>query len=502
MNGRRHDVVIIGGGISGLTAAWRLRKVGVDLCLIEARTRVGGYVRTDHRGGFLLEKGPFNVIVRDPAFEELLTDFSDEVTVVSASESARTRYIYRRGRLYKVPTNPIGLLTTGLLSAGAKARLIRGLLLSRPATRGEDTIAQAATRRFGSEVVETLVSAAVSGILAGDIHRLGFHACFPSLARVDADATSLLGYGLKSAWRSIRQAGRWRPRWQGMVSIDGGLGALTGIIGRRLGSAVCTGWHVQAITPGPDGFRVECQTSEGTRETLHTPQLVLASGATEASRLLLPLASQAADEIASIESVSLVVINLGFRHEQIGHTLNGFGFLVPQNEPDFPLIGVLWVDTVFPHHAPGGHRLIRVFIGGARDPQAVDRNDEKLLDVTLRSLRDLLQITGDPVLVDVNRHRTAIPQYGPGHGNRVERVRRAVAAIDGMFIIGNYLEGVSLNDCVRLAAACANEVLRRVDRRADLLEPRGLASRKTPEPFGGQRDSSATRKATRSSTFT
>ncbi|MGB2985306.1 MAG: protoporphyrinogen oxidase [Phycisphaerae bacterium] len=467
------EIIIVGGGISGLTMAWHLKKAGVDVCLLEADPIVGGCTRTQRREGFILEKGPFNVIVRDPAFEALLDDVSDEVNVVTASRSARKRFIYRRGRLHAVPTHPIALAMTRLLSVGGRCRLLAGLLASPRAGGTEETIEQVATRRFGRETSDAIVSAAISGILAGDITKLSLKACFPAVASIDAEARSLIGYGVKSALRAMRKRkGGHRRRWRGLVSIEGGLGALTGALGRRLGADLLSGCRVEAVR-GPvenrshtgnrsraahrlktgatgNGYEVDYRDAEGVTHTLQCRRLVLGTSAAEAGRLLQPLQPDATAILSSIESASLVVVNLGFRRSDIGHPMEGFGFLVPHDEPDFPLMGVLWADSIFPHHAPRDHRLMRVFIGGAGDPEAVERTDEELLATATGALRDLLQLSGDPVLVDVCRYPAAIPQYHRGHCEKIERLREAVATWPGLHLIGNYLEGVSLNDCVRL----------------------------------------------------
>ena len=151
MTEQRRDVIVLGGGISGLTAAWHLVRGGVDVALLEAQPSVGGCARTERRDGFLLEKGPFNVIIRDPSFEALLDDLCDEVNVVAAAKSARRRYIYRNGLLHTVPTNPVGLMTSGLLSFRARCRLLAGLVWSRRSGERAETIDQVATRRFGRE---------------------------------------------------------------------------------------------------------------------------------------------------------------------------------------------------------------------------------------------------------------------------------------------------------------------------------------------------------------
>ena len=155
MTAQRRDVIVVGGGISGLTTAWRLNKAGIDVCLLEAAPRVGGCTQTKQKEGFVLEQGPFNVMVRDPSFEAMLNDVSGSARVIPADESSKLRFIYRRGRLHVVPTNVISLLTTRLLSFGARLRLARGLLWSSRPQTTEETIEQAVTRRLGPEVADT-----------------------------------------------------------------------------------------------------------------------------------------------------------------------------------------------------------------------------------------------------------------------------------------------------------------------------------------------------------
>lgn len=454
------DVMVVGGGISGLTAAWKLHQSDIDVCLIESHSKVGGCARTDRRDGFLLEKGPFNIIVRHPTFETLLEEMSDDLNVVAADKSARKRFIYRGGKLHPVPTNPIALATTGLLRFGERLRLLRGLFYSRRCTSKEETIEQAATRRFGRAVSDAIVSAAISGIFAGDIKKLSLQACAPGIGRIDRKVNSLIGFGFASMFRSrIKKRAKKPRRWKGLVSIDGGLGALTGTIGNRLGSRLHTDTRVESIQPLDEGFEVLLQSSEQPAEKMTCRRLVLASSAQETSRLIKPLRKDASDILDTMESASLVVLNLGFRRADVGHDMQGFGFLVPHDEYDFPLMGTLWSDSIFPHHAPSDHRLIRVFMGGARDPQAATRSEKELVETAVKSLRPLLQIKGDPVLVDVCRYSSAIPQYHLGHVEKVSQLRKVIHEIPDLHLIGNYLDGVSINDCVRVATELSRELI-------------------------------------------
>ncbi len=253
MTAQRRDVIVVGGGISGLTTAWRLEKAGIDVCLLEAAPSVGGCSQTKHKDGFLLEQGPFNVMVRDPSFEAMLEELSGSVRVIPADDSSKLRFIYRRGRLHVVPTNPISLLTTALLSFGAKLRLIRGLFWSSRPQAAEETIEQVVTRRLGAEIADTMVSAVVNGILAGDISKLSLPACAPTIARIDGEMRSPIGYGLSKAFGK-RKKPRHKRKWRGLVSIDGGLGALMETLAERLGSDCLTGCRVQSIKADDGGY--------------------------------------------------------------------------------------------------------------------------------------------------------------------------------------------------------------------------------------------------------
>ena len=456
MNTERPEVVVIGGGISGLTTAWHLKRAGVTLRLLEAGPVAGGCVGTTRRDGFLLEKGPFNVIVRDPSFESLLEHLADELNVVPADESARKRFIFCRGRLRAVPTNPFSLMTSGLLSVAGRFRLLTGLMFSRRAA-GEETIEQAAIRRFGREVADTLVSAVVSGIFAGDIGRLSLASCFPSAAEVDAGARSLMACGLMSALR--RKGSQRKRRWRGLVSIDGGLGAITEAVARQLGDALQCQTRVTKLRSTGEGYDVACTDASGLTTSISCDRVVLATPAQATANLLKPIVPDAASTLATLESGSVVVLNLAIRRKDVAHPMDGFGFLVPRTEKDCPFLGVLWADSVFPHHAPNDQRLLRVFVGGSRDPNAITRSDDDLVSATMATLRDVLGITGEPTLVDVQRHRQAIPQYHIGHREKIERVRLLTAARQGLHLVGNYLDGVSLNDCVGLATRVANDIL-------------------------------------------
>jgi len=449
------DVIVVGGGISGLVVAWHLRQAGLDVSLLEAGPTVGGCMQSEHRDGLILEKGPFNVLVRDEAFHDLLDACAPDVTTVAASDASKARYIMRGGRLHRVPANPVALARTPLLSVRGKLRLLRGLLASRPCPDGGATIAETATRRLGPEAAETFVSSIVAGIFGGDSAQLSLDACFPTIAQFDREARSPLAWMLRRARERRRHGAPAKRRVKGMVSFDGGLRSLAQWLGGQIGPDLVTDCDVRTLRHDDDGYTIR-----GREYVERCRHLVLATPMQATSRLLRPLAPRASDELDGIETSSLVVLNLAFRRDDVSHPMEGYGFLVPRNEPDVPVMGVLWADSVFPHHAPSDRRLLRVFMGGPRDPEATQRDDRDLVATARGVIDGVLGITGEPVVTDICRWPAAIPQYGIGHRARLERLDDATGHLPMLHLVGNYLHGVSINDCVRDAAAAAESIVR------------------------------------------
>ncbi|MCP3903902.1 MAG: protoporphyrinogen oxidase [Planctomycetes bacterium] len=454
MTRARRDVIVVGGGISGLVVAWRLRRAGVDVSLLEAGGEVGGCMQSEPRDGLILEKGPFNVLVRDEAFQDLLDACAADVTPVAASEESRARYIMRGGRLHQVPSGPMALLRTPLLSFGAKLRLLRGMIRSRPRSGAETTIAEAASRRLGPEVAETFVSSIIAGVYGGDSAELSLDACLPTIAKLDREARSPLGWAVKRARARRREGTTAKRRIKGMISFEGGLRSLAQWLGDQLGANLVTGCPVESVERDDDGYTLK--SGDRVERCRH---LVLATPKETTSRLLRPLAPRASEELDGIEAASLVVLNLAFRRDDVAHPMEGYGFLVPRNEPDMPVMGVLWADSVFPHHAPSGDRLLRVFMGGPRDPEAARRDDQDLLATARGAIDGLLGITGAPTHVDICRWPEAIPQYRIGHTALLERLDETTRPLPMLHLVGNYLHGVSINDCVRDAALAAETIV-------------------------------------------
>jgi len=450
--GDSSDVIVVGGGICGLTAAWRLMRAGARVRLLEEQDTVGGCIRTEQRDGCLLEKGPFNVLVRDDVFHELLDACADEIEPIRASDEAGARFVLKNGRLHRVPTGPGALVKSPLLSTGAKLHMLIGTLLSPRARQDDPTIAQVAQRRLGAEVADTFISALVAGIFGGDSDKLSLKACFPSVWQFDRSKRSPLIYEVGVLRRKKREALEHPERQsrKGLISFREGLGSLPAWLGRQCGDDLVTNCRVESIKSHDGRFIVRAHdVVTGVSRELSAGHLLVATPASVTADLLRSVCPTAASELGSIPTASLVVLNLVYRATDVGHPMRGYGFLVPGSERGMPVMGVLWADSAFPHHSTPDQRIIRVFLGGTRDPEAVSRSDDELLQISSNALRDLLQIRGEPERADICRWPNSIPQYHCGHTELIERVERELESTPNLHLVGSYLRGVSINDCVR-----------------------------------------------------
>lgn len=452
-----YRTVIVGGGISGLAAAFELRRRRPDwsLLVLERGATPGGWVRSSSHDGFRFDWGP-NGFQPAPRTMELVEQLGLTGSLVPASESSRARYLYRDWGLRKVPLKPQQLLGSGLLSPAGKLRLLlEPLLAGRPSVEpGEESVFEFVRRHFGREVA-ALSEPMVMGITAGDAHRLSLDALFPALRRLESEHGSLL--------RAV--AGRKRgPRGPALYSLEPeGMGTLTTTLASRLGSSVHLGEPVSGLVRREQGgFELRLEGGE----SVGAERVVLAVPAYEAARLLAPVSPAAAAQLAAITYADVSVLALGYHRVDVPRILEGFGFLVPRGE-GVRSLGVLWTSSLFPNRAPERKVLLRVIAGGPLDPRFNGLDDRDALAAVRRDLRVTMGITAEPVLARRLAFPRAIPQYELGHRSRVVAAMKAthdLAAAPGRLVLaGNAYHGVAVNDCIRDADRVVDELLAEAD---------------------------------------
>lgn len=447
------QVVVVGGGISGLACAARLQQIGVPVTLFEASERAGGLIGTVEKDGFLFESGPQSFQGTDVLLG-LIRDLGIESELCNADPQA-PRYVLRRGRLREIPMSPQAVLTTSLLGVGARWKIVSEAFRKTKPPEDEESIAQFVRRKFGHEILEYLVSPFVSGVYAGDPEKLSLRAAFPTLEEWERDYGSVLRGAIKS--RGANRTAKGAPP---LCSFRRGLSTLTQAIAAKLGNSVQTSARVEAVTrangQGVGGFQVRVARKGGT-DTLTASAVVIAAPAYVASRLVAPFAADLAHELSGIAYASLAVVGTGYYGKQTSMDLDGFGVLIPRSEKHRTL-GIVWNSSLFPGRAPEGQMTLASFIGGATDPEIAKKSEREIAAIVQKDHEQILGIAGSPVTSAIWVHQKALPQYNLGHGHIVRAMRDAERSVPGLYFAGNYLEGPSIGKCVECGFETAEGV--------------------------------------------
>jgi oxygen-dependent protoporphyrinogen oxidase len=458
-------VVIAGGGITGLVAAHRLleREPGLDLALLEAAGRAGGTLGSETVSGFVFERGPNGFSDADPSTLDLARGLGLGERLIESGPLARRRYLLKRGKLHALPSGPLGLLASPLLSIAGRLRLLSEPLHGPASPDVEESVAGFGRRRLGREATSTFLDPFVTGVYAGDVERLSMASAFPRVAALEREHGSILrGLLARARARRKERPGASAAGLPGKLhSFRGGLEELAAALLARLGPRARLDSPVEAVRRKGTGYEVVLR--DGT--ALAARAVVAALPAPRAANLFSSWNADLATALEEIPYAPVAVVCLGYARDQVEHSLEGFGFLVPRDQ-GLRTLGAIWVSSVFPDHAPAGAVSIRVLLGGARDPEVVGLSEGELRATVLAEVGPVLGIRGEPAAGKVYRYPVGIPQYNVGHDKRLRRIDGWLRSLPGLFITGNAYRGVGLNDCVAEAGRVAEAVLGYLGRRA------------------------------------
>lgn len=451
-------IVIIGGGISGLSLAWFLKAGSkperpMESLVLEAEDRLGGKIRTEKADGYLPEWGVNGFLDNRPQTLELAKGLGLEP--LRSSDASRKRYIYIKGGLKLLPETPKSFISSGVLSPLGKLRIALEPFI--PANMDDETLADFATRRLGREAFENLIDPMASGIFAGDPAKMSVESCFPKIKKIEREYGSLIK-GMIKLGKEAKKAGKG-PVGAGpggvLSSFEGGMEQLVITIRNALGEErVKLGSRVDGIEKLKTGYRVHINGGQ----SIEAESVVLACPAYEASRILKGFDKDLSGLAGDIHYPALSVISLGFKKEKIPFRSDAFGFLVPSREGK-RILGTLYDSSIFPGRAPEGHLLLRVMAGGARASELAMQSDEKLLSMVMEELGGILGLKADPEFLRIFRHEKAIPQYPLGHFGRLGKMDRITAIHKGLFITGNAFRGIALNDCIDNSFKLAQNII-------------------------------------------
>jgi oxygen-dependent protoporphyrinogen oxidase len=448
---RTVDVAVVGGGIAGLAAARVLHARGASFLVLEGGPRFGGLIRTEEAEGFLLEGGPDAILASKPEGVALCAEVGLAGELVPTSATHRTVWLRWRGRLHPlpegmvlgVPTRLAPLLRSPLFSWPGKARLaLERFVPARAAGAEDESLAAFVRRRLGGEALERVGQPLLAGIHGGKASALSARANFPRLVELERTHGSLTRGLSRGAVTSS------------FCSLRRGLGTLVEAVVASLPSAALrAGALVKAVSRGAEGFLLEVDGGAPVR----AGAVVLAVPAPRAAPVLAGACPEGAAVLGALRFASTATVLLGYARDQVGHALDGYGFVSAAGEGR--LTAATFLSTKLPGRAPAGHVLLRAFVGGMADPGALDLDDGALAALAAAELGPLLGLRGRPVLTRVNRWPSAMPQMEVGHQGRVAALERSLAGVPGLVVTGSGLRGTGIPDTVADARRAAEAAL-------------------------------------------
>jgi oxygen-dependent protoporphyrinogen oxidase len=445
-------VAVVGGGVAGLTAAYRLKQRGARVVIYEAGERVGGAVRTARSGGYLAELGPNSLSTPSPAVRGLIGELGLEPSLVPVSPVARKRYVVRKNRLLPLPMSPQAFLTTRLLSNGAKLAVFGEPLVETGDSPVEESVATFVRRRFNQEILDYVANPFVAGIYAGDPEQLSVRHALPKLyglERTHGSIVKAFGSMLRARKRDADAAASAAAA--GMVSFRHGLQELTDALARELHAEIRLRAPVTQLRAGPRGWTVGA--AYQTAELYDAVVYAAPAHCIDEIELAFPVGDRVGT-LASIAHPPVAVVVLGFRREDVAHPLDGFGFLAPEVERRH-VLGVVFSSTLFPGRAPDDHVTLTAFVGGVRNPDLANADQPTITARVMDDLRALLGAKGEPTFRAFHLWPKAIPQYDLAYGRFKDIMDEAERQNPALALAGSYREGVSLGEAIGSGEAAA-----------------------------------------------
>lgn len=466
-------VIVIGGGITGLTAAFSLKQaadregVPISCTVLEGSSRFGGKILTRREDGFVMEGGPDSLLARKPEGMQLIRELGLESELVGGNPKAQKTYVLYKGKLEHlppgtnmgIPTTIRPFATTRLLSVSGKARALLDLVLPRKQGQGDESLGKFLRRRLGDELVNNVAEPLLAGIYAGSVDDLSLQATFPQFQTLEAKHRSLI----LGSMAQRRQAPKTSPSSGRsiFVTLRGGLMTLVERLFDSLQdwADLRTSTRVVQLDKSSNGtsYDVTVESADGT-ETIEADAVIVTTPAFVSAKLLHHLTPQS-ERLQQIPYVSTATVMLAYPADFVNVELDASGFVVPRSE-NRSITACTWVSSKWPHTTPEGYVLIRCYVGRSGQVEGLDQSDEAIIDDVKRELKDILGITAQPWFADVTRWDHAMPQYAIHHLKLVREVEAALHTVAPLVrIAGAGYLGLGIPDCIAQGRGAVREVL-------------------------------------------
>ncbi len=445
-------VAVLGGGISGLAAAYHLKKNNIDVTVFESTSSCGGSIKSKYINDFLIELGP-NSMLLDSTSNKLINDINLENRLIKPLDKSKKRFIVKNKQLHSVPLSFSELFNTPLLSLKSKFHLLIEPLITK--TKSSDaTVADFIERRISAEMVDNIIDPVVKGIYAGDPNKLSVKYAYPKLWDFEQKYGSIL-IGMKKFYKERKSKGKHPKKNQ--YSFINGMQELPNALSNLLDDNIKTNIEIENIDSSTEWKLIYKSQNKTFQENFDS--IIFALPAHKINSL--PTNKNLDKQFKILDEIDyapITVVALGFRREQITHPLDGFGMLIPSNE-NCSTLGSIFSSSLFTGRVPDNNILITTFIGGTNNPEIYKKSNTQLEELVLKDLKILLGVKGTPLITEIINWPNAIPQYNFGYGEILKEINNIEKNLSGIFFSGNYLNGVSVSNCIQSGINSAEKII-------------------------------------------
>jgi len=449
-------VVVIGAGISGLTSAYLLDKEGFDVTVLEQKDAVGGSIESYFDNGFLFDRGPNSALETTPLISKLIEELELKEQFVYANKKGNRRYILRDNQLFALPMSPPAFIKTKLFSTKAKLRLFAEPFIKRSSDGYYQSIAEFVTRRLGKEFLDYAINPFVAGVYAGNPEDLSVKSAFPKLFALEEEYGGLIVGTIRSI-RKRKKRKEQSKQSAKMLSFIDGMQVLPEAIKISLGEKVNLSSPVISVKRTTEGKYGVVYSHGNQQFTILTDIVLSTAPAYKAADLFGLFDDRLRRHLNEIYYPPVLVLYLGYKTEDVGQPLDGFGFLIPSKEKK-SFLGAIWSSVIFPNRAEEDKAAFTLFIGGSRNPGFADKDENDVINIARGEFEEIMKITGSPVYTSKRFWQKAIPQYTIGYVEHENYFDHFEKDNKGIFLSGNYRGGISVGDCIKNAEIVVNKI--------------------------------------------
>lgn len=448
-------ILVVGAGISGLSAAWGLKKNGFDVKIIEQKARAGGVIDTQSESGFRAESGSNSVMVQSQKTLDFIKELGLEGRMVKSSQVSKKRFFARAGKICEVPMSPLKMIFSPLYSIAGKFGFLKDFRAPKHDPESDPSVAQFTIDRLGREALDYGMNPFMAGIYGGNPEKLSVKHAFAPFWNFEQKYGSIIKGAMKARKEKIAAGNFFKPI---MISFKNGLVELVDRLSELLSANLVCDVKIASIDYDMGAWRV-CWVGDKGEDCDVFDEIVFALGAKDIKNLPLPGSlSTRLQFLDEIDYAPVVSLTMGFYKSDISHALDGFGALLPEKEKDFKILGALFVSSVFDARAPEGCATVTCYIGGKRHPELFELSDGELEALALVDLKNLIGLKGAPIFKRIFRWRNAIAQYNVGYGDVLEQIAELEKDYPTVRLLGAYRGGVGVSSCIENGLALADKI--------------------------------------------